>query len=296
MGLALPLAGALSRWLLLPAGKQTNARPGGLGEQFSASLQKDSFYLAIIPVIILTYWLGWAGSRGDRSCPCVCLADFPYRTDAFGRNDRRCLWFGRGAGGGAGVDRLLREGDCEKSALPLLAPPRTLCRMTFCRMCNFWLEKWTTWNWSSLRWMKVKIICRMTRYLTRFIKPFGQPDLTCTVHLPLDLRLGDDQENQALSITKALRVIPADGAIETLGLRAAPGWPQRPHGLRFPGMGRMDPTNPSGIRPSGWRVGRAALVIGGKPGWISPGLLGSGLRRNAFQPMRGYWASLERRI
>ena len=32
-------------------------------------------------------------------------------------------------------------------------------------------------------------------------------DLTCTVHLPLDLRLGDDLENQTLSITKALRVI-----------------------------------------------------------------------------------------
>ncbi|WP_158674991.1 adenosylcobinamide-GDP ribazoletransferase [Pelolinea submarina] len=58
-GLALPLAGALSRWLLLPAGKQANARPGGLGEQFSASLQKGSFYLALIPVIILTYQLGW---------------------------------------------------------------------------------------------------------------------------------------------------------------------------------------------------------------------------------------------
>ena len=58
-GLALPLAGALSRWLLLPAGNQNNARPGGLGEQFSASLKKSSFYLAIIPVIILIYWLGW---------------------------------------------------------------------------------------------------------------------------------------------------------------------------------------------------------------------------------------------
>ena len=32
-------------------------------------------------------------------------------------------------------------------------------------------------------------------------------DLTCTVHLPLDLRLGDDLENQTLSIIKALRVI-----------------------------------------------------------------------------------------
>ena len=53
------MAGALSRWLLLPAGNQNNARPGGLGEQFSASLKKNSFYLAIIPVIILIYWLGW---------------------------------------------------------------------------------------------------------------------------------------------------------------------------------------------------------------------------------------------
>ena len=57
--LALPLAGATARGLLLPAAKQPNARPGGLGSMFSAGLQKDAFYWGALPVTALAVMLGW---------------------------------------------------------------------------------------------------------------------------------------------------------------------------------------------------------------------------------------------
>jgi adenosylcobinamide-GDP ribazoletransferase len=41
--LVLSLAGALARWLLLPAARQPNARPGGLGAVFAAGLQNSAF-------------------------------------------------------------------------------------------------------------------------------------------------------------------------------------------------------------------------------------------------------------
>ena len=53
------LSGALARWLLLPAGRQPNARPGGLGAAFSESLQKWAFVLAFPPLLALSAWLGW---------------------------------------------------------------------------------------------------------------------------------------------------------------------------------------------------------------------------------------------
>ncbi len=57
--LVLPLAGATARWLLLPAGKQPNARPGGLGIMFSAGLQNSAFFWGALPVAALTTLIGW---------------------------------------------------------------------------------------------------------------------------------------------------------------------------------------------------------------------------------------------
>jgi adenosylcobinamide-GDP ribazoletransferase len=47
------LAGALARWLLLPAARQPNARPGGMGAAFSDSLPHKGFWIALPPVLIL---------------------------------------------------------------------------------------------------------------------------------------------------------------------------------------------------------------------------------------------------
>lgn len=55
------LSGALARWLLLPAGRQPNARAGGLGASFSASLTKRAFVIALPPALILAGLLGWRG-------------------------------------------------------------------------------------------------------------------------------------------------------------------------------------------------------------------------------------------
>lgn len=61
--LLLPFAMASSRWLLLLAGKQPNARPGGLGAEFSSSLKPLHFIVAGLTILILTgaatWQLGW---------------------------------------------------------------------------------------------------------------------------------------------------------------------------------------------------------------------------------------------
>jgi adenosylcobinamide-GDP ribazoletransferase len=57
--LVLPLASATARWLLLPAGKQPNARPGGLGSMFSAGLQNSAFLWGALPMAALTALIGW---------------------------------------------------------------------------------------------------------------------------------------------------------------------------------------------------------------------------------------------
>jgi len=57
--LALPLAGALGRWLLLPAARQPLARPGGLGAAFASGVKKSAFFFGALPVIALTVWIGW---------------------------------------------------------------------------------------------------------------------------------------------------------------------------------------------------------------------------------------------
>lgn len=54
---ALPLAAALARWCILPAGLLPLARPGGLGADFAAGLRKESLlWGALIPLgmILLT--------------------------------------------------------------------------------------------------------------------------------------------------------------------------------------------------------------------------------------------------
>jgi adenosylcobinamide-GDP ribazoletransferase len=55
----LPFACALSRWLLLPAGRQPNAKPGDLGESYSGGLKSRDMIWGVIPVIILAVLTGW---------------------------------------------------------------------------------------------------------------------------------------------------------------------------------------------------------------------------------------------
>ena len=59
---ALPLAAAAGRWLLLPAGRQPLARPGGMGADFAAGLSPRVFAAAIVPVIVLAVLGGWRGA------------------------------------------------------------------------------------------------------------------------------------------------------------------------------------------------------------------------------------------
>ena len=56
---ALPLAAALGRWLLLPAGKQPLARPDGLGADYASGLRPAIFFGAAVPLILLTVLGGW---------------------------------------------------------------------------------------------------------------------------------------------------------------------------------------------------------------------------------------------
>lgn len=57
--LVLPFVSALARWLLLPAGRQASARPGGLGDMFASGLRTRAFFFGAFPVIILGYFIGW---------------------------------------------------------------------------------------------------------------------------------------------------------------------------------------------------------------------------------------------
>jgi adenosylcobinamide-GDP ribazoletransferase len=59
--IALPLATSVARWLLLPAGKQPLARPGGLGADFASGLNKGAFFQAGLVVVLLTALAGWQG-------------------------------------------------------------------------------------------------------------------------------------------------------------------------------------------------------------------------------------------
>ena len=59
--IALPLAAALGRYLLLPAGKQPLARPDGMGADFASGLNKAVIILAALVVGVLTGLAGWRG-------------------------------------------------------------------------------------------------------------------------------------------------------------------------------------------------------------------------------------------
>jgi adenosylcobinamide-GDP ribazoletransferase len=65
---ALPLAGALGRWLLLPAGKQALARPGGMGADFASGLRPAAFIGAAVPVLALTILGGWKACAAVLVC------------------------------------------------------------------------------------------------------------------------------------------------------------------------------------------------------------------------------------
>ncbi len=59
--IALPLAGALSRWMLIPAASQPLARPGGMGASFAAGLTRKSWLPAIVAVIVAMTLANWRG-------------------------------------------------------------------------------------------------------------------------------------------------------------------------------------------------------------------------------------------
>jgi adenosylcobinamide-GDP ribazoletransferase len=56
-----PLAAATGRWLLLPAGKQPLARPGGMGAGYAIGLSARVTAAASIPLIVLVVLVGWPG-------------------------------------------------------------------------------------------------------------------------------------------------------------------------------------------------------------------------------------------
>lgn len=58
--IALPLAAAAGRWMLLIAGKQPSARPGGMGADFALGLSWKSFAPASIILAGLLVLAGWA--------------------------------------------------------------------------------------------------------------------------------------------------------------------------------------------------------------------------------------------
>jgi adenosylcobinamide-GDP ribazoletransferase len=62
--IALPLAAGAGRWLLLPAGKQPLARPGGMGADFAAGLNTRVLAIGLIPVLALALFSGRVGLAG----------------------------------------------------------------------------------------------------------------------------------------------------------------------------------------------------------------------------------------
>ncbi len=59
--LALLLAPVLARWLILPAGRQPMARPGGLGAEFSIGLKTRDLFLGGLLPLALAILAGWQG-------------------------------------------------------------------------------------------------------------------------------------------------------------------------------------------------------------------------------------------
>jgi len=60
-GLSIVLAATLSRWLLLPASRLPQARPGGMGADFAAGLQTGPIFFAAILPIGIAFLLGMQG-------------------------------------------------------------------------------------------------------------------------------------------------------------------------------------------------------------------------------------------
>jgi adenosylcobinamide-GDP ribazoletransferase len=58
---AIPLAAAVARWFLLPAGLQPLARTGGAAADFSSGLNRRVFIPAVLVAGILTGLAGWRG-------------------------------------------------------------------------------------------------------------------------------------------------------------------------------------------------------------------------------------------
>jgi adenosylcobinamide-GDP ribazoletransferase len=73
---AIPLAAAASRWLILLAGSQPMARPGGLGADFSLGLERKSFFLAAILPLVLMVAAGWLGLLSVTAAVLVTLTVF----------------------------------------------------------------------------------------------------------------------------------------------------------------------------------------------------------------------------
>jgi adenosylcobinamide-GDP ribazoletransferase len=82
--LVLPLAGALGRWLLLPAGKQPLARPGGMGADFAAGLRPAAFLSAAIPLIGLVIWGGWKAFAAVLACHLAAWGIFLFSKNRLG--------------------------------------------------------------------------------------------------------------------------------------------------------------------------------------------------------------------
>ncbi len=59
--LPLILAPAAARWFLLLAARQPSARPGGMGDSFTASLTPSTLLLAVIVPALLLIAAGWRG-------------------------------------------------------------------------------------------------------------------------------------------------------------------------------------------------------------------------------------------
>jgi adenosylcobinamide-GDP ribazoletransferase len=60
--IALPLAAAAGRWLLLPAARQPMARPGGMGADFALGLSGFAFLPASLTVLPFIALAGWPGA------------------------------------------------------------------------------------------------------------------------------------------------------------------------------------------------------------------------------------------
>jgi adenosylcobinamide-GDP ribazoletransferase len=58
---ALPFAAGLGRYLLLPAGRQPLARPGGMGADFASGLNRTVILWSALVVVLLTALAGWRG-------------------------------------------------------------------------------------------------------------------------------------------------------------------------------------------------------------------------------------------